>query len=229
MERSKRQGRSCTEPRDPLEARRIAQQQRQAERAEVKREREAAEAESLAREAQVRKECARVQQPVHRTTRQTYSTYLKAQSVREKQKAARAKSELEQEVARERALRQRGVAKKMAEELRHTDREREERLLDSSAPKAAAARLEFKKKLKENKKKMADFANKAPSLISRLNIQTARDKARVAALKRVSQAVYGTTKPSDWRSAVSGADIFDEQDKIFLQISDANDDDDLGI
>ena len=91
---------------------------------------------------------------------------------------------------------------------------------------AAAAKRDFKRKLKENKKKLKDAADKAPSLMTRLKIDSAKDKARVEALKRVSQAVYGTTK-ADWRTVIADSDIFDADDKRFLDLDDYDEDDEF--
>ena len=72
----------------------------------------------------------------------------------------------------------------------------------------------------------ADAAAKAPSLMTRLKIDSAKDKARVEALKRVSQAVYGTTK-ADWSAVIADSDIFDADDKRFLDIDDYDDGDEF--
>ena len=52
------------------------------------------------------------------------------------------------------------------------------------------------------------------------------DPARVEALKRVSQAVYGTTK-ADWSAVIADSDIFDADDKRFLDIDDYDDGDEF--
>ena len=51
-------------------------------------------------------------------------------------------------------------------------------------------------------------------------------EARVEALKRVSQAVYGTTK-ADWSAVIADSDIFDADDKRFLDIDDYDDGDEF--
>ena len=61
---------------------------------------------------------------------------------------------------------------------------------------------------------------------TRLKIDSAKDKARVEALKRVSQAVYGTTK-ADWRTVIADSDIFDADDKRFLDLDDYDEDDEF--
>ncbi|KAJ1447585.1 hypothetical protein M885DRAFT_624235 [Pelagophyceae sp. CCMP2097] len=232
LDRSKRQGRSCTEPKDPLEARRLEQQERSAERSKAKRDREASEAAEKAKTAL--KQRARAALPTHTTARQTYSSYLKSQSVRERQNAARADALKLADEAQQRAQRQRDVSRRLAQELKFEDGERTERLQGSAAPSAQQQRKDFAEKLRFNKKRIAAAADAAPSLMSRLNITSARDKARVAALKKVSATVYGATSSADWRHVVEGADIFDAQDKLFLNIQDdghaaaaaADDDDD---
>ena len=97
---------------------------------------------------------------------------------------------------------------------------------EDPADVARRAQKDFKRKLKENKRRLKDAAAKAPSLMTRLKIDSAKDKARVEALKRVSQAVYGTTK-ADWSAVIADSDIFDADDKRFLDIDDYDDGDEF--
>ena len=64
--------------------------------------------------------------------------------------------------------------------------------------------------------------------MTRLKIDTARDKARAEALKRVAAVVYGTTK-ADWHNVVHDTDIFDDDDKRYLEINDDYGGDDFDV
>ena len=84
---------------------------------------------------------------------------------------------------------------------------------------ARAAQKDFKQKLRENKRKLKAARDAAPSLMGRLKIESAKDKARAAALRKVAEAVYGTSK-ADWQAVAADVDIFDAEDKAFLDIAD---------
>jgi len=228
LERSKRGGRAGTVPRDPLEARRAAAAARSAARRE-RRDAEAAEAEAKERRDadRARRAATRGAAKAHalETTRQTYSSYLKAQAVRERQRAAREAEARDEAEAQARADRLRAATKRLAEDMkRDLDAPREPK--EDPADVARRAQKDFKRKLKENKRRLKDAAAKAPSLMTRLKIDSAKDKARVEALKRVSQAVYGTTK-ADWSAVIADSDIFDADDKRFLDIDDYDDGDEF--
>ena len=95
---------------------------------------------------------------------------------------------------------------------------------------ARTAKRDFKRKLKENKAKNKAAADAAPSLMTRLKMDTAKDKARASALRRIAKAVYGTADPAELRNVAADEDIFDDDDRAFLELAAGDDDfdDDYG-
>ena len=225
LERCKKVGRSGTIPVDPLAKRREAHEERRRKHAEEKARRERAAAEdmeaqeTLLREKRVRR-LARATANRLETTRQTYSSYLKAQAIREKQQAQRdrEKKERDEQFARDEKLRL--AAKRLAKDLKIT----QGREAMDPAEAARSARRDFRRQLRKNKARLDKAREKAPSLVARLSLESARDKARAQALRKVAKAVYGTDK-ADWARVPDAEAIFDAEDRAFLEIGAEADDD----
>ena len=225
LERCKKVGRSGTIPVDPLAKRREAHEERRRKHAEEKARRERAAAEdmeaqeTLLREKRVRR-LARATANRLETTRQTYSSYLKAQAIREKQQAQRdrEKKERDEQFARDEKLRL--AAKRLAKDLKIT----QGREAMDPAEAARSARRDFRRQLRKNKARLDKAREKAPSLVARLSLESARDKARAQALRKVAKAVYGTDK-ADWSRVPDAEAIFDAEDRAFLEIGAEADDD----
>ena len=225
LERCKQVGRSGTIPVDPLAKRREAHEERKRKQLEAKARRERAAAEdmeaqeTLLREKRVRR-LARATANRLETTRQTYSSYLKAQAIREKQQAQRdrEKKERDEQFARDEKLRQ--AAKRLAKDLNIT--QGREAMVPAEA--ARSARRDFRRQLRKNKARLDKAREKAPSLVARLSLESARDKARAQALRKVAKAVYGTDK-ADWSRVPDAEAIFDAEDRAFLEIGAEADDD----
>merc|ERR1719453_2619355 len=90
---------------------------------------------------------------------------------------------------------------------------------DRQADERKQSRAEFVEsfagtsKLKENVAKYAQAAAKQPSLIERLAHESARERAKAQALKRVAKAVYSGGADDDWRATAVDAEIFDESER----------------
>jgi hypothetical protein len=175
--------------------------------------------ETLLREKRVRR-LARATANRLETTRQTYSSYLKAQAIREKQQAQRdrEKKERDEQFARDEKLRL--AAKRLAKDLKIT----QGREAMDPAEAARSARRDFRRQLRKNKARLDKAREKAPSLVARLSLESARDKARAQALRKVAKAVYGTDK-ADWSRVPDAEAIFDAEDRAFLEIGAEADDD----
>ena len=92
------------------------------------------------------------------------------------------------------------------------------------AEAARSARRDFRRQLRKNKARLDKAREKAPSLVARLSLESARDKARAQALRKVAKAVYGTDK-ADWARVPDAEAIFDAEDRAFLEIGAEADDD----
>lgn len=226
LEKAKVCGRAGTVP-EPFffEERSAEAARRGAQRAQKRRERREAlsSAEETAKKdrEKAQRTAARRQNIKFDSARQTYATYLRAQAVREKQRARREKEERELKIAEEREERLRRAAKRIQHELRKEDEERE-RNADELKQQIIDKRNEWRRNLKENKERYQRVAKKAPSLISRLHIETAKEKAKVQALKAIAKLVYGSTQ-GDWtQSKVDDMKIFTDEERLLLNIPDDN-------
>ena len=106
---------------------------------------------------------------------------------------------------------------------------------ERAADERKAARHEFVEafrsgaKMRENAAKIRQAASRQPTLIERLSHESARERAKAAALKRVAHAVYGEAgaEGDGWRKAAVDAEIFDEAERAQLGIAlDVDGDDD---
>lgn len=232
LEKAKVGGRAGTKPVDIFAKREAEAKKRAAEREETRRARD----ELRAAKEQKRRaaEDAKLKRAMARgfnidTARQTYSSYLKVQAVRDKVKRERDAIEREAQIAKEREDRLKDAGRRLRQEIKHDDIRRDIRM-ENLLQQAAANQRAFKRNLIENKKKLAHVAKQAPSLMARLELKTLKDKARAKALKQVAKLVYGTTNV-DWNNVLPDMDIFDDDEKLFLNISRGlpDDDDDLDL
>ena len=97
-------------------------------------------------------------------------------------------------------------------------------LLLVSAATLAVGHDGLRRQLRKNKARLDKAREKAPSLVARLSLESARDKARAQALRKVAKAVYGTDK-ADWARVPDAEAIFDAEDRAFLEIGAEADDD----
>ena len=226
LERCKRVGRSGTIPIDPLAKRREAHAERKAKTREAKARRERALHEdtrtqdALTREKRV-KRLARATANRLETSRQTYSSYLKAQAIREKQQVQRDREKKEQDAQFLRDEKLRLASKRLMKDLRGIER----REIVDPAEAARSSRRDFRRQLRKNKQRLDKARDAAPSLVARLSLESARDKARAHALRKVARAVYGTDK-ADWSRVPDAEAIFDAEDRAFLEIGAELGDDD---
>ena len=223
-----------TTPHDPLEARRATQEAKARVRASQRALKERREADEAAADKAARREAAARGARVPENPRMTYSAYLKALKIREtleRERKAAAKDGKSDEKRRESARRA-GAKVKAATVDFDAERER-------AADERKASRQEFVEsfrsgaKMRENQAKIRQAASRQPSLIERLSHESARERAKAAALKRVAHAVYGADggargEGDDWRKAAVDAEIFDEAERAQLGIA-LDDDDDYGL
>ena len=219
-----------TTPHDPLEARRATQEAKARVRSSQRALKERREADEAAADKAARREAAARGARVPENPRMTYSAYLKALRVREKlerEREAAAKDERSDEKRRQSAKR---AGAKVRSALVDFDAERER-----AADERKAARHEFVEafrsgaKMRENAAKIRQAASRQPTLIERLSHESARERAKAAALKRVAHAVYGEAgaEGDGWRKAAVDAEIFDEAERAQLGIAlDVDGDDD---
>ena len=219
LERAKVGGRSGTVPVDVFGKREAEAAQRSKEREHQKQiredhrlEEERKQAEAI--EAKRKKACSKTHDLA--TARQTYSSYLKTQAVRERLRRQREEADQEERVSKDRQKRLDDAGKRLARELRHSDQERKVRL-ETLLCEAASKKDAFRKQLTDNKQKLADVAKQAPSLMARLSLRTAKEKARAKALKQIANIVYGSAD-LDWNKVHMDMDIFDDDEKLLLNI-----------
>lgn len=220
LERAKSNGRSRTIARPFFERRAAERAERAAQREQHKLARQtavAAAARETERAARQRHLAACRRGSKINAARHTYSTYLRVQVVREKEQSRREAERREIDMASVREARLRDAAKRIHRELRDEDIRREHNANELRL-QAASRRDAWRRALKENKQHYQTVAKQAPSLITRLKIQTAKEKARVKALKRIAKLVYGVPQ-SDWVKLVDDIDIFTDEEKVFLNLA----------